>query len=100
MFEGESDVRQHGNRVESSNAMDREILRKKAMYEGNACATAPVGYVGQGQPRNRRPIAARINDALEQAYVANQRANAAARAQELIQKHPEVAELLDLLNEF
>lgn len=51
-------------------------------------------------PRNRTPIRYRIEQALQGANSVLRRAEAAQRAKNIIDQHPELAELLDALNEF
>jgi hypothetical protein len=61
--------------------------------------TAKTGMLG-GASERRSNIRQRIAQTLVGAEENLRRAHAARRAQEIIDAHPEFAELLDLLNEF
>ena len=89
---------------------DRERM---AYEEANAPTPMLAGALGvdssytnakQAMPerttRGHYSVRERINRTLREAQNTYERAGAAQRAKELIEKHPEVAELLDLLNRF
>lgn len=83
----------------------RQVQAAKPLYadqEPERCLDKQYTGGGSGQTLGlgRRPIMRRIEDALQQGHFAQQRAEKARRAMEIVGAHPEFAELLDLMDQF
>lgn len=65
-----------------------------------ACETSGYADCGTGGAQARTTIHSRIDQALAAYELAAKRANAAIRARQILEQHPEYAELLDALSEF
>jgi hypothetical protein len=78
----------------------REQERRNAAV--NECAQAEsYGNLGRlARPLRRAPIQQRIHEAIYAADVANEKAAAAQRAKNILDRIPELGELLDALDQF
>lgn len=76
-----------------------KMERESRPNDRDQCAEGP-SVTKAGAIQRHSSIAGRIDRTLREAQSTYERAAAAQRAKELIEKHPEFAELLDLLNRF
>ena len=90
----------YGDERAQVSAKDYELKEwaRKNQCEASTPGIGARGGVAFGSART--PIRLRIEQALQDANGAVRRAEAANRARNIIEQHPEFAELLDALNEF